>query len=75
MRARLSGPVADRRVYGKALSLLARFDRGEKVYTRLQGSGYLKINLGLRWRLLSRDNGQHWRLTTHEKYNTLKGKK
>ncbi|WP_075202022.1 MULTISPECIES: hypothetical protein [Serratia] len=74
MRARLSGPPADPRIYRKAAALLSRFDRGEKVFTYLTQSGNLKINIGYQWRLLSRDSGQNWRLMTHEKYNHQKGR-
>ncbi|WP_423826098.1 hypothetical protein [Serratia marcescens] len=75
MRARLSGPPADPGIYEKAIALLARFDRGEKVYTRLTQSGKWKINIGYQWRMLSKDNGRNWRLMTHEKYNQLKGRR
>ncbi|MGO3396566.1 MAG: ParE family toxin-like protein [Serratia proteamaculans] len=75
MRARLSGPPADPGIYRKAAALLARFDRGEKVYTHLTQSGKWKINIGYQWRMLSKDKGRNWRLMTHEKYNRLKGRR
>jgi hypothetical protein len=55
----------------KAQHQVRRFQRGERNYIRLKekGTGYLKINVGLFWRLLSRDNGQSWELMLHERYN------
>ncbi|WP_434583482.1 ParE family toxin-like protein [Klebsiella michiganensis] len=35
----------------------------------MKSNFYLVIRLGLRWRLLSRNNGKHWYLMTHESYN------
>ncbi|MDE9535879.1 hypothetical protein [Xenorhabdus bovienii] len=55
----------------KACHQVRRFRRGERNYIRLKekGTGYLKINISLSWRLLSRDAGQHWELMHHERYN------
>ncbi|MEQ1968454.1 hypothetical protein ABLA30_15885 [Xenorhabdus nematophila] len=64
----LTAPVSFRR---KAQYQVRRFQLGERNYVRLKekGRGYLKINVGLFWRLLSRDNGQSWELMHHERYN------
>lgn len=69
MRARLSGPPADPRIYRKAAALLARFDHGEKVYTKTYRRKYLKININPWWRILSKDGGANWRLMTHATFN------
>ncbi|MCC8367197.1 hypothetical protein J8V57_13120 [Xenorhabdus sp. PB61.4] len=55
----------------KAQYQVSSYQRGERNYVRLKekGTGYLKINVGLFWRLLSRDNGQSWELMLHERYN------
>jgi hypothetical protein len=55
----------------KAVVELQRFHQGVHNYTRLRekGTGYLKINIGLFWRLLSRDRGRTWELMSHERYN------
>ncbi|WP_193162922.1 ParE family toxin-like protein [Enterobacter ludwigii] len=65
MRARISGPQADRQIYTKALSLLAAFDHGTKVFSRTKQHGYLHINVTAWWKLLSKDAGKTWRLMTH----------
>ncbi len=69
MRARLSGPPADRRIYAKASTLLRDFERGRKVFSRTKRQGHLSIRIGLFWRLLSKDGGSTWRLMTHSTYN------
>ncbi|HDR2588125.1 TPA: hypothetical protein QCI16_002861 [Enterobacter ludwigii] len=69
MRARLSGPQADHRIYVKAAALLREFNRGRKVFSRTHSRGYLVIRIGPFWRLLSKDNGAQWRLMTHATYN------
>ncbi|MDC9606587.1 hypothetical protein [Xenorhabdus griffiniae] len=55
----------------KAQHQVRCYQQGERNYVRLKekGKGYLKINVGLFWRLLSRDNGQSWELMLHERYN------
>ncbi|WP_038256045.1 hypothetical protein [Xenorhabdus bovienii] len=55
----------------KAQHQVSSYQRGARNYVRLKekGTGYLKINVGLFWRLLSRDNGQSWELMLHERYN------
>lgn len=44
---------------------------GRKVFRRLaiNGNGYLKIDVGPFWRILSKDGGQQWWLMDHETYN------
>ena len=60
----------------KALEQIERFNSGERNYTRLQdrGCGYIKINIGPAWRLLSRNAGKTWSLLTHEQYNGISNK-
>lgn len=55
----------------KAVVELQHFHHGVHNYTRLRerGTGYLKINIGIFWRLLSRDRGRTWELMSHERYN------
>ncbi|WP_338805429.1 hypothetical protein WDV76_14880 [Xenorhabdus griffiniae] len=55
----------------KAQHQVRCYQQGGRNYVRLKekGKGYLKINVGLFWRLLSRDNGQSWELMHHERYN------
>lgn len=65
----LAGTPAKPDVYRKAISLLAQFRRGNRVFRRIKPHGYLKINIGYRWRLLSKNGGKDWRLMTHETYN------
>ncbi|PHM46676.1 hypothetical protein [Xenorhabdus miraniensis] len=64
----LTTPLSLRR---KAQHQVSSYQRGERNYVRLKekNTGYLKINVGLFWRLLSRDNGQSWELMLHERYN------
>lgn len=53
----------------KADSLIAALKHGKKVCKRLQENGYLKINVGPFWRMLSKDGGQGWILMNHQTYN------
>ncbi|MEQ1965272.1 hypothetical protein ABLB69_19455 [Xenorhabdus khoisanae] len=64
----VTAPLSLRR---KAQYQVRCYRRGERNYIRLKekGTGYLKINIGLFWRLLSRNNGQSWELMLHERYN------
>ncbi|MBD2826808.1 ParE family toxin-like protein [Xenorhabdus szentirmaii] len=66
--APLTAPLSFRR---KAQYQVKCYRRGQRNYVRLKekGTGYLKINVGLFWRLLSRDSGQSWELMHHERYN------
>ncbi|MGO2258542.1 MAG: ParE family toxin-like protein [Hafnia alvei] len=65
----LSGSRANPRIYSKALALLTQFENGRRIHKRIKPHGYLKINIGIRWRLLSKNGGKHCRLMTHERYN------
>lgn len=58
----------------KAGQILELFQRGEQAITHLKRSGAISLKVGIRWRLLSRDNGETWDLLTHERYNRLKDK-
>jgi hypothetical protein len=42
---------------------------GRKVFCRLEQNGYLKMNVGPFWRLLSKDGGHQWLLMDHKTYN------
>ncbi|UAN63365.1 hypothetical protein [Serratia sp. JSRIV006] len=55
----------------KARQQVRRFRRGERNYIRIneKGAGYLKINIGPFWRLLSCNQGQNWELMSHERYS------
>ncbi len=54
----------------KATNLLQRFKTGERGFCkRLTAQGYLKIDIGPFWRLLSKDGGQKWCLLQHATYN------
>jgi hypothetical protein len=39
------------------------------VFRRLTMNGYLKIDVGPFWRILSKDGGRQWWLMDHETYN------
>ncbi|MBU3893257.1 hypothetical protein [Serratia marcescens] len=61
----------------KAKEQVKRFRSGERNYKQLHakgkhkpGSCWMKIDIGGRWRLLSRNNGDDWELLTTERYNT-----
>lgn len=49
--------------------LLESLCAGRKVFCRLEQNGYLKMNVGPFWRLLSKDGGQQWWLMDHKTYN------
>ncbi|WP_050570885.1 MULTISPECIES: hypothetical protein [Pectobacteriaceae] len=54
----------------KATGLLERFYTGERGFCkRLPERGYLKIDIGPFWRLLSKDGGRKWYLLQHATYN------
>ncbi|QZY94276.1 ParE family toxin-like protein [Pantoea dispersa] len=42
---------------------------GQKVFRWLTMNGYLKIDVGPFWRILSKDGGRQWWLMDHETYN------
>lgn len=52
----------------KARSLLSRYQQGKRVYSKIGQTGYLKIDLGFRWRLLSKDAGKSWLFMSHQTY-------
>ncbi|HAU6733461.1 TPA: hypothetical protein JEL83_003399 [Salmonella enterica subsp. enterica serovar Elisabethville] len=56
-------------VTSKARSLLSLYQQGKRVYTRIGQTGYLKIDLGTRWRLLSKDAGKSWLIMSHQTYD------
>lgn len=59
----------------RAVRCLNGYRAGQQDCRRLnsgRGTGNLKINVGLRWRLLSRNNGITWVLMRHERYNTAR---
>ncbi|AYH10182.1 hypothetical protein C5E22_11730 [Pectobacterium parmentieri] len=53
----------------KAFSILTEFYSGKKIYRVVKPYHYYSVNVSYRWRLLSKDNGRHWELMTHERYN------
>ncbi|EBY9284057.1 TPA: hypothetical protein N3G98_004762 [Salmonella enterica subsp. enterica serovar Denver] len=56
-------------VLSRARSLLALYRQGKRVYSQIGQTGYLKIDLGTRWRLLSKDAGKSWLFMSHQTYN------
>lgn len=69
MAITMSGTCAFTSIYSRATRALRHYERGAHNYSRLKPYGYLVIRVSLRWRLLSKNGGQHWRLMTHETYN------
>lgn len=49
--------------------LMESLSAGQKVFRRLELNGYLKMNVGPFWRLLSKDGGHQWWLMDHKTYN------
>ena len=58
-----------RAVISRARALLALYRQGKRVYSRIGQTGYLRIEAGLRWRLLSKDSGGSWLLMSHQNYD------
>ncbi|CTQ16226.1 conserved exported hypothetical protein [Klebsiella variicola] len=56
-------------VCARALAALKCFSHGQHNFSRVKPHAYLVIRIGRRWRLLSKNGGQQWRLMTHETYN------
>lgn len=56
-------------ITSKARALLSLYQQGKRVYTQIGQTGYLKIDLGLRWRLLSKDQGKSWLFMSHQTYD------
>ncbi|KAA5938668.1 hypothetical protein F3I27_21290 [Pantoea sp. Bo_2] len=69
MAVTMSGICAITPIYARAVSMLRQYERGARNFSRIKPYGYLVIRVGRRWRLLSKNGGQHWRLMTHETYN------
>ena len=53
----------------KAICMVNSLKNGQKVCKRLDVNGYLKIDIGPFWRMLSKDGGHRWVLMNHETYN------
>lgn len=53
----------------RALVALKCFVHGQHNFSCVKPHSYLVIRIGRRWRLLSKNGGQQWRLMTHETYN------
>lgn len=54
----------------KARRLIASFQRGKGTLVyRLKSNGYLRMNIGPHWRLLSKNNGESWMLLVHAEYD------
>lgn len=66
LRAPITAPAFSRK---KACQQVDRFKRGERNYIRLKRNRYLKIDIGVYWRLLSRNDGGDWELMPHERYS------
>ncbi|MGA4583917.1 hypothetical protein ACK6TD_19265 [Enterobacter hormaechei] len=55
----------------KAKRLLQLYRDRLKNPRKSKKMAYLSFEVGPRWRLLSKDNGQHWSLLSHAEYNAL----
>lgn len=53
----------------KARKLLRQYRQGKRVYSEVGCSGYLKIDVGVRWRLLSKNRGEEWLFMSHQTYD------
>lgn len=58
----------------KAGQILDLWQQGQQPVTRMKKTGNIALKVGLRWRLLSKDEGESWDLLTHERYNREKDK-
>ncbi|EDS2952439.1 hypothetical protein GTS46_001286 [Salmonella enterica] len=56
-------------VTSKAHRMLSLYEQGKRVYRQIGQTGYLKIDLGLRWRLLSKDAEKSWLFMSHQTYD------
>ncbi|WP_458793452.1 ParE family toxin-like protein [Citrobacter portucalensis] len=56
-------------IINKASILLSEYYGGKKNYHRIKPHHYLKIDVSLRWRLLSKNNGKTWSLMTCERFS------
>ncbi|WP_445662739.1 ParE family toxin-like protein [Enterobacter huaxiensis] len=59
----------------KAEALVADHARGLCHPRRTYKHKYLTLEIGVHYRLLSRDDGECWELMTHEEYNKAINKK
>lgn len=59
------GPAAVRKVR----RLLSQYRQGRRVYSEVGCTGYLKIDVGIRWRLLSKNRGDDWLFMSHQSYD------
>ena len=62
-------------VHEQAVQVLRQYRKGRIHPRRMHASGNLSLKVNLRWRLLSRDGGQHWEVMRHERYSKLKDRK
>ncbi|EAU6349453.1 hypothetical protein CE665_19650 [Salmonella enterica subsp. enterica serovar Poona] len=53
----------------KARKLLRQYRQGKRVYSEVGCTGYLKIDVGVRWRLLSKNQGEEWLFMSHQTYD------
>ena len=60
---------APQRVYMRALCLVRQWRQGKIRPRRTFRHGYLSISVTHYWRLLSKDEGQHWELLSHAEYD------
>ncbi|SUQ17613.1 Uncharacterised protein [Yersinia pseudotuberculosis] len=65
----LSGSRIPLRIYIGATQILNRYRRGGVHPRRTYQHGYLSLRITHRWRLLSKDGGQHWEAMSHQRYN------
>ncbi len=50
-------------------TLVLTYRQGKRVYSEVGCSGYLKIDVGVRWRLLSKNRGENWLFMSHQTYD------
>lgn len=62
-------PHAPVRIIRRAEQLIMRWRAGNIHARRTWRDRYLTLRVTPRWRLLSRDNGQHWELLSHADYD------
>lgn len=55
----------------KAKRLLQLYREQLKIPRKSKKMAYLSFEVGPRWRLLSKDNGQNWSLLSHSEYNLV----
>ncbi|KZP84488.1 ParE family toxin-like protein [Enterobacter hormaechei] len=55
----------------KAKRLLQLYREQLKIPRKSKKMAYLSFEVGPRWRLLSKDNGQNWSLLSHSEYNMV----